>query len=121
VLVANDAVPRNEPVIPLVTVNDPVITALPENGNDEPPGAYDALKANDAVPCNDPVIPDVTDNDPDTMILFVPKLRADELPEPSVIFLGVEVIILLSDVIINPLYMFFNNCPTNDAMFYFCY
>jgi hypothetical protein len=54
-------VPNSEPVTPLplkynplpLISNDPVITALPENGNPTPPPAfiaYDAVVANDAVP-----------------------------------------------------------------------
>jgi hypothetical protein len=48
-VVANEAVPNNDPVIPLPLTNKlPVITALPENGNPAPPSllsAYDAVTA----------------------------------------------------------------------------
>ena len=47
---ANDAVPNNDPVIPLPDTNKlPVITAEPLNGNPVPDNEYDAVKAYEAL------------------------------------------------------------------------
>jgi len=68
-VVAKDAVPCNDPVIPLLppllpdTTRLPVITALPLNGKPAPPAfkANDAVVAKDAVPNNEPVNEPVND------------------------------------------------------------